>query len=499
MRLPDWSRQRLRVVRRELELSDREALASLVPWCEQFSPSVAIDAMEPPESLLLDVTGLAGLFHGEESLVEHVHREFHRRGLTTLVVLADTAGAAWGLVHYGEMVQPFLIVPPGQTLAAISSLPVEALRLENPECLVALKDLGLHRIGQLLAFSRDSLAARFGQELLLRLDQAMGAVEEVIAACHPAPAIESEWIFEHPTDREEIIRQVFQWQLEKITRELAPRRQGVQELVCRWRSESGSSGEITVGLYRASASPHHLAELIEMQWEAARGKLAEPLASLSISVTSAAELECRQQELFEGGEGDSRYDPRSKKGTGTFCRNGPEGASHKRFLSPFSRQTALLVDRLSSRLGRSSVVRARLLPEAQPELAWRYEPLVGGPKRSFRPPSSKKRSLARVSNRSSDPSPSRLGSLVRPLSLAVRPLVVEVVSMVPHGPPLAFVFSGRRHRVERTWGPERIHTGWWRGQSVRRDYYRVETTAGRWFWLFRQLGDTRWYFHGTFD
>jgi N6-L-threonylcarbamoyladenine synthase len=25
-----------------------------------------------------------------------------------------------------------------------------------------------------------------------------------------------------------------------------------------------------------------------------------------------------------------------KKGTGTFCRNGPEGASHKRFLSPFS-------------------------------------------------------------------------------------------------------------------------------------------------------------------
>ena len=71
--------------------------------------------------------------------------------------------------------------------------------------------------------------------------------------------------------------------------------------------------------------------------------------------------------------------------------------------------------------------------------------------------------------------------------------------MVPHGPPLTFVFSGRQHRVQRTWGPERIQTGWWRGRSVRRDYYRVETTAGRWFWLFRQLGDGRWYFHGTFD
>lgn len=474
MRLPDWPRQRHSVVRRELELTDREALASLVPWCEQFSPSVAVDTMEPPESLLLDVTGLAGLFHGEESLVEHVQREFGRRGLTTRVALADTPGAAWGLAHYGEMAQPFLVVPTGQTLAELSSLPIEALRLENPECVETLKDLGLRRIGQLLSFSRDSLAARFGPELLLRLDQASGAVEEVVATCHPAPAVGAEWIFEHPTDREEVIRQVFLWLLEKITRELTPRRQGVQELVCRWRGENGSSGKITVGLYRASASPRHLAELIEMQWEAARGKLAEPLTLLSISVTAEAELECRQQELFERGEGDSRDDPR---------------------------QTALLVDRLSSRLGRSSVVRPRLLPEAQPELAWRYEPLVGGSKRRPDRPSSKKRSPARrdsprsFSKNATSPS----WSFVRPLSLAVRPLAVEVVSMAPHGPPLAFVFWGRQHRVHRTWGPERIHTGWWRGRSVRRDYYRVETTAGCWFWLFRQPGEARWYFHGTFD
>ena len=51
----------------------------------------------------------------------------------------------------------------------------------------------------------------------------------------------------------------------------------------------------------------------------------------------------------------------------------------------------------------------------------------------------------------------------------------------------------------RIWGPERIQTGWWRGQSALRDYYRVETAEGQWFWLFRQLSDRRWFLHGVFE
>jgi ribonuclease HI len=39
------------------------------------------------------------------------------------------------------------------------------------------------------------------------------------------------------------------------------------------------------------------------------------------------EVECRRR----------RFDPaHRKKGSGTFCRNGPEGAAHKRYLTPFS-------------------------------------------------------------------------------------------------------------------------------------------------------------------
>jgi hypothetical protein len=52
--------------------------------------------------------------------------------------------------------------------------------------------------------------------------------------------------------------------------------------------------------------------------------------------------------------------------------------------------------------------------------------------------------------------------------------------------------------VERVWGPERIETGWWRGDDVRRDYYIVETDTGERFWVFRNLLNESWYLHGIF-
>ncbi|HET6881478.1 MAG TPA: DNA polymerase Y family protein [Pirellulales bacterium] len=535
VRLPNWPRQRCAAVRQQ-ELSDREALEQVAAWCDEFSPLVGVDTWEPPESLFFDVTGLGDLFHGERTLMEHVAREFGRRGLTAHLSLADTLGAAWALAHYGlqsvhgttqscPVGQAFepdghrsrfrqagkpdlhsfrqagkpdlhngafstesILVPAGGTKAALLALPVAALRL-SAKCVETLHQLGLRQVGQLFAFPRDSLAARFDSQLLLRLDQATGAVAETIAACHPAPQIEAEAVFEHPTARREMIEQALERQLESLVRQLSPRRQGVQGLVCRLRGETGKTSEITVGLYRPSGSPRHLAELIAMQWAPAHRQLAEPLAELRLSVTAAAPLEYHQQELFE--ELARPYDPR---------------------------QTALLIDRLSSRLGRSSVVRPKLLPEAQPELAWRYEALVGGKRAKSRgagqvPARRRTRQGDKETRRqgaSGKHSPNLLvplspcplvlppGWLARPLSL-VQPIAVQVVAVAPHGPPQTFFFSGEQHRVARTWGPERIHTGWWRGRSVRRDYYRVETATGRWFWLFRQLTDGRWYFHGAFD
>jgi protein ImuB len=87
----------------------------------------------------------------------------------------------------------------------------------------------------------------------------------------------------------------------------------------------------------------------------------------------------------------------------------------------------------------------------------------------------------------------------RPLVLKRSPQPIEVVSVVPDGPPIRFCWQGAEHVVERSWGPERLETGWWRGPHIRRDYYRVETTLGRGFWLFRARETETWFLHGVFE
>ena len=59
------------------------------------------------------------------------------------------------------------------------------------------------------------------------------------------------------------------------------------------------------------------------------------------------------------------------------------------------------------------------------------------------------------------------------------------------------LWNGLVHTIVRSWGPERIRTGWWRQSGIERDYYRVETSTGRRFWLFRDNRQS-WFLHGIF-
>jgi len=493
--LPNWPRQRPKGAR-EHELTDREALQRLVDCCEQFSPTVGLEPSPAPECLLLDVTGLAPLFQGEAALVEHIAREFRRRGFTIRLALADTLGAAWAVAHYEPlerdvtMTDEATVLPPGHGRAALAALPLEALRLA-PKTSQTLRELGLARIGQLSSLPRAGLAIRFGAELLLRLDQAAGEVAEVWESHHPSPEAHEAWIFEPPTDRHDLIEHALGRLAERVVGQLADRRRGVQQLECRMRGQTTARARFSVGLFRPSATPRHLEELLKLRLET--HALAEPLAGLELSVTTSAPLEERQRELFAGAAGA----PAQRVGDD-------------------SRALALLIDRLSNRLGREAVVHARLLPDAQPEFAWRYEPAIrtseGGRRRKegkegkegarsqesgVRRGKSKRRKPDKLS--SSPTSDFRLPTLSRPLHLLPQPLPLAVVSIVPDGPPRVFTWGGAEWRIERAWGPERIQTGWWRAASVGRDYYRAETAAGQWFWLFRQLTDGRWFLHGVFE
>jgi protein ImuB len=469
-------------------LADRRALEELAGWCEQFSPLVGLeDSTAPesaaPESLLLDVTGLAGLFHGEAALVEQVVRQFDARGLGVRVALADSVGAAWALAHYGFDCEDSLedaeksqlagsrslLAPAGEGARPLASLPVDALRL-TAETLARLAELGIHRIDQLQALSRCGLATRFGPEIVRRLDQALGQAEEVISPPRLAPSWEADWSLEHPTDRQDVLAAAIGEQLEKLLEKLVSRSEGIQKLICRLQSEQGTTTDLTLGLFRPSVRLKHVMELIKLRLENIR--LEQPIVRLQLSITATAPLEYEQRELFE------------------------EISSCTASSQDSLRQLAGLIDRLTSRLGGDSVLRTRSWPDPQPEYAWRYEPWIQTP-RATSAKAERKKSLPAVEDKK------RL-RLERPLRLAHRPIPLAVISVVPaslavDGLPLYFRLGHEEHRIARHWGPERIETGWWRGRLARRDYYRVETSTGERYWLFRQLQDGQWFLHGWFD
>ena len=441
-------------------LADREALEALAEWSARFGPIVGLEDSAAPESLLLDVTGLAHLFGGEAALAERIVHDLALRGLTVRVAVADTLGAAWATAHFHSAFinhqSSIINLPPGGTLPALRPLPVAALRIPE-ETVELLRQLGIDRIGQLEALPRRELSSRFGPQLLARWDQAIGRLAEPVPVHVQPPKLEAHWSPEHPTARREAIEAALEQLIGQVARQLARLGRGAVRLECRLDCSSGSSGRsaqvrVSVGLFRPTASAGHLSSLARMQFE--RLRLPGPLSAMQVTAATTAPLLEDQQELFFHGDGSSRR--------------------HAHYLAD-------LIDRLSSRLGRRSVLRARLVSDAQPELAWRYEAIVEG---------SRRRAPRRQTPTELPP---------RPLRLLRRPVALAVTSVLPDGPPARFQFSGRSHRIANSWGPERIETGWWRNRTVGRDYYQIETTTGGRYWLFRRLRDGRWFLHGTFE
>ena len=164
-----------------------------------------------------------------------------------------------------------------------------------------------------------------------------------------------------------------------------------------------------------------------------------------------------------------------------------------------------LINRLTSRIGASNVVCARLQANAQPEYSFRFKPLVDV--RQRRSVSARKRSHL----------------FARPLRLFHPPRELRVCSTLSteesfqgtsiSRPPALLVYEpsafgglsagkstaqASSERVTRTWGPERIETGWWRGRTTCRDYWRVETEVGNHYWIFRDLRRRKWFVQGEF-
>ncbi|MGH6981922.1 MAG: Y-family DNA polymerase, partial [Stellaceae bacterium] len=160
---------------------DAASLLRLAQWCGRYSPWTVPHGTD---SILLDITGCAHLAGGEEKLGIELVRRLGARGITARIGIADTIGGAWAMARGGA--HEVNVIAPGEMRAALAQLSVRALRLDA-ETIVALERLGLRRIGDLYPLPRADLAKRFDNDLMARLDEALGECREALSPLPPAP------------------------------------------------------------------------------------------------------------------------------------------------------------------------------------------------------------------------------------------------------------------------------------------------------------------------
>jgi protein ImuB len=338
-------------------------------------------------------------------------------------------------------------------------------------------------VASLFHLPRSSLASRFGEDLLERIDLALGNMPEVLDPYRPQPTLTSRIQLGTATTQINVLIEGIHQALKHFCEKLSQQMVGVRQMFLTFYcpdvvTDQGTQTRtvtLPIDLSQPTRSAKHLGSLLTATLD--RLTLPAPTDSLVLWAKETDPLDDWQDELFNTDSSDAR-------------------------------ELGDLLDRLAIRLGPQTVVRSELLSDHQPERAFRYVSLVGANGTSHSSPLAKggKRGVERytktqTAQRSGPPQPQNevIPSGPRPLRLSPHPVEVAATAIVPDGPPIAFRFRGTQHTVAESVGPERIETGWWRGPYLKRDYYRVTTKNGQRFWLFRQRDTRRWFLHGWFD
>lgn len=431
---------------------DARLLERLATAMQALTPVVMPD---PPDGLLLDISGCAHLFGGEAALVARaVEIAGAMAGLHSVWALAGNPLAARALARHGS--------PAQRAEGSVLALPVTALDLSD-EAATALRRAGLKRLGDLVTRPAPALAARFGEAVVLRLRQVTGDVAAPLTPRQASAPIRAEARFAEPIARTDDVLDVAEDLLRQAGAQMEQRRLGGRRFVVTLHRSDGARRRLAVETGQPTRDPAPVVRLLRERIDS----LADPIDpgfgfdAVTLAVTRAEPLAPRQAGLDRAEQVDD--------------------------------SVQALIDRLGVRLGPQAVVRLMPCDRHMPEQAQARVPAAD---------------LAGAATPPAFP----LAAAPRPLLLFDPPQPVEVIAGVPDGPPLRLRWRGTVHEVIHAEGPERIAPEWWRQRGghhgtgaarTTRDYYRIEDARGRRLWVFRRglYGEETqplWYVHGLF-
>ena len=490
--------------------ADDAALRRLALWATRYTPTASpYDEENGADGFFLDIEGASHLFGGEDQLIADLAARLQKNfALPARLAVADTPGAAWAASRFHDI--PCCILPSGQEAGALAPLPIEALRL-SPETCATLRRLGFKSVGSLLGKPRAPFAARFSTELLRRLDQALGRLDEPLVPVAPPPIYHSLRYLLEPIVTQEAVVALSSRLMGALAHVLARDDVGARALKLSLYRVDGEVKTLDIALTLPTRSVAHVARMIGLKLDAAAATDDSGFGfeAVGLAVIRAEPMPARQTELISAVDGDK------------------------------TEQCAALIDALRQRLGPASVRRFETVESHIPERAEMLRPITGEDIQ-FSPP---EREKVRMGGHDGDLAPPRLAELVigpatsgrtrwfadpalsgegnktdawaeseqpRPLLLLPHAEPAEVTALVPDGPPRRFSWRGVTYEVAGAEGPERIGAEWWRSPyrdrdpAPTRDYYLVEDSGGHRFWLFREglygreTAAARWFVHGLF-
>ncbi|RDJ03837.1 Y-family DNA polymerase [Rhizobium grahamii] len=424
--------------------ADADALRRITLWA--LTVYSPIVAVDAPDGIVLDTEGADHLQGGEAAMLTRLANQFRAKGLTASIAVADTWGAAHACAR--AIKKETVVVPRGEAAHATERLPISLLRL--PGSIVCdLRVLGFKTIGELSTTPRAPLALRFGPEIGRRLDQMFGQLSEPIEPIRAPEWIEVSRAFAEPIGAAETINKYVGGLVVQLVSELQRKGLGTRRTDLIVEKVDGTQQAIRAGTAKPARNIAWLTKLFRDRTEKIDPGFGIEKLTLAAVIT---------EPLGEVQHASSLVEDKSED------------------ITP-------LIDIFGNRGQR--VYRVAPVASDVPE-----------------------RSVRRISAAAAEIAETWIHHWPRPVRLLDRPDRIEAIALLPDHPPASITWRGKRHRVKRADGPERVFGEWWTRDAeltAVRDYFVVENDAGERLWIFRsgdgvdpETGNQKWFLHGIF-
>ncbi len=460
--------------------AERAALGDLAAFLLGFTPQACIAA---DDALLADLDASLRLFGGLARLQRLIGDGIAARGYRPRTGIAPTPLAALALARAGQAAP---VSARDALPAMLAPLPLRHFGVEAP-ALALLAAAGITTFGEMDALPRDALARRCGPALPALCDRALGRAADTRAPFVPAPHFSSRLVLPVPVHDVEALAFGVNRLVHDLAAWLLARGLGVARIglaLAHERHQHRRIGiaatEVTFALGAPTRTIAHLTAVLRERL--ARIALPAPVEAITLTSGDTARLAGHNLDLLPGSHANDIVVPLADR---LRARLGEDSvlcvAAHAEH-----RPEAALAERMTQDAP-STRVAARARGDAKGDAAMPPAPAADG--------AAKPRARLRHGTQILPARDALVAQMQCAAPAAARPLwlLTEPAPLSPSFEHAPWVLRD---------GPERIESGWWDGNDVRRDYFVAQTPDGGVTWIYRDhrrgTDDGEWFLHGLF-